>query len=143
MYENAVIGGVLSFRMIRAQDSLGVMYEGRSDGSAGVARDYSWAVKWFRRAAQQGVADAQLSLGLMYVQGQGVPNDSGQAIRWYYAQAVKWIALCKYESKPGSQTYVEASKILRHFNTIMPPPLIAKGQKEALAWLAAHPTGGN
>jgi len=33
------------------------------------------AVKWYRLAADQGDADAQSSLGAMYYQGQGVPQD--------------------------------------------------------------------
>ena len=45
-----------------AQAALGVAYEqGR-----GVPQDYAAAVSWYRRAAEQGNADAQLNLGFMY-----------------------------------------------------------------------------
>jgi TPR repeat protein len=38
---------------------------------------------WYRQAAEQGQAAAQNSLGDMYVNGQGVPQDYGQAMSWY------------------------------------------------------------
>ncbi len=36
-----------------------------------------------RRLAEQGHAQAQVNLGIMYSQGRGVPKDSVQAYRWY------------------------------------------------------------
>lgn len=38
---------------------------------------------WFHKAAEQGVAEAQRYLGVMYSKGQGVPKDFQQAIVWY------------------------------------------------------------
>ena len=35
-------------------------------------RDYAEAAKWYRKAADQGRAKAQLSLGMMYFVGKGV-----------------------------------------------------------------------
>ena len=40
-------------------------------GTLGVAKDKAEAVKWFRKAAEQNVADAQFSLGVCYANGQG------------------------------------------------------------------------
>ena len=40
------------------------------------------AVKWLRLAAEQGDADAQFRLGVMYDKGQGVPQDYVQAHKW-------------------------------------------------------------
>ena len=37
--------------------------------------DYAEAVRWYRMAADQGLADAQFVLGFMYANGQGVPQD--------------------------------------------------------------------
>ena len=51
-----------------------------------VSQDFTQAVTWYRRAADQGdvgFAGAQLSLGHMYADGQGVPRDFTQAIAWY------------------------------------------------------------
>ena len=41
----------------------------------GVPQDYAEAVKWWRKAAEQGNADAQLRLGHCYRNGHGVPQD--------------------------------------------------------------------
>ena len=49
----------------------------------GVPQDYGEAVKWFRLAAEQGNAQAQFNLGLMYSIGDGVPQDYIQAHMWF------------------------------------------------------------
>ena len=36
-----------------------------------------------RALAEQGDAEAQFSLGIMYDSGRGVPQDATEAIRWY------------------------------------------------------------
>ena len=41
------------------------------------------AAKWYRLAAEQGDADAQFNLGLMYDDGKGVPQDDVEAVKWY------------------------------------------------------------
>ena len=41
------------------------------------------AVKWYRRAAEQGDAGAQTALGTMYLGGKGVPEDDREAVKWY------------------------------------------------------------
>jgi len=38
---------------------------------------------WFRKAADQGDAAAQLQIGLLYERGHGVPQDYAQALTWY------------------------------------------------------------
>jgi len=45
------------------------------DNGQGVRQDYKEAVKWYKKAAEQGYARAQFNLGLMYSQGQGVRQD--------------------------------------------------------------------
>jgi protein-disulfide isomerase len=49
--------------------------------------DYSAALKELRPLAEQGNAEAQALLGLMYNLGRGVPLDSRQALKWYKAAA--------------------------------------------------------
>jgi len=39
-------------------------------------------VKWYRKAAEHGHANAQYNLGNAYCQGQGVPQDYVQAHMW-------------------------------------------------------------
>ena len=41
------------------------------------------AVKWYRKAADQGNAPAQYNLGNMYRTGQGVAKDEVEAVKWY------------------------------------------------------------
>ena len=38
---------------------------------------------WYRKAADQGYADAQFNLGKMYEHGQGVPQSAKAAAVWY------------------------------------------------------------
>lgn len=62
------------------QYRLGSMYV---EGSGGAPKDDHQAVFWFREAADQGYASAQLRLGFMYANGKGVPVDGRQAEFWY------------------------------------------------------------
>ncbi len=55
----------------------------------GVTRDYGAAMKWYRKAANQGVAPAQHNLGLMYENGQGVTQDYVQAQMWFTLAAAR------------------------------------------------------
>ncbi|EQD78376.1 Sel1 domain protein repeat-containing protein, partial [mine drainage metagenome] len=124
----------------------------------------------YRLAANQGNTGAQSSLGIMYAQGQGVPQDyakaaklfrlaakqgiataqnnlgamydSGQGVSQNYAKAYKWIALGKDASKPGSQAYISASRHMRILEARMTPAQIVQGQQEASAWWAVHHKGG-
>ena len=51
--------------------------------SAYKSGDYTTAFKEFAALAEQGDADAQFNLALMYKDGQEVPQDYKQAVRWY------------------------------------------------------------
>ncbi len=44
--------------------------------------DYATALREFRPLAEQGNADAQFNLGIMYYTGKGVPQDYVQALLW-------------------------------------------------------------
>ena len=48
-----------------------------------VASNYTTAVKWLRKAADQGVLDSQEMLGHAYEFGLGVQNDYVEAANWY------------------------------------------------------------
>ncbi len=45
--------------------------------------DYATALKEWRPLAKQGDADAQHNLGVIYRDGQGIPQDYKEAVRWY------------------------------------------------------------
>ena len=49
----------------------------------GVPQNYAEALKWFRKAANQGYDNAQLDLGFLYAHGDGVPQDYIEAAKWY------------------------------------------------------------
>jgi TPR repeat protein len=56
-----------------------VMYS-RGNGDV---QDYAEAVKWYRKAAEQGDAIAQNMLGFSYVKGKGVLQDTIAAHMWF------------------------------------------------------------
>ena len=47
-----------------------------------VQENYETAVKYFRKAAEQGLASAQYNLGYFYYYGHGVPEDEDAAQYW-------------------------------------------------------------
>ena len=49
----------------------------------GVLQDYAEAAKWYRLAAEQGMASAQNNLGAMYQLGAGVLQSNVMAHMWY------------------------------------------------------------
>ena len=53
------------------------------DKGQGVAKDDAEAIKWYRLAAAQGIAQAQTNIGVMYAQGQGVAQDNVRAYMWF------------------------------------------------------------
>jgi hypothetical protein len=55
----------------------------------GVTQDHAAAATWFRRAAEQGNAGAQFSLGLLSSTGQGVKKDYPEARKWYRLSALQ------------------------------------------------------
>ena len=63
----------------QSQDELGAAFD---EGSLGVAKDEVEAVKWYRKAADQGFADAQYNLGVCYHDGTGVAKDEVEAVNW-------------------------------------------------------------
>ena len=90
-----------------AQYNLGTMYR-KGDG---VKQDYKEAVEWYRKAAEQGLANAQYNLGLMYAKGQGAPTD--------FAAALKWLQLA---AERGHEPALEGLGILQQHNDIPTPP---------------------
>ncbi len=67
---------------------------GRPDAAPVPAQDDE--SNYRRRAAEQGDADAQYDLGLMYATGRGVPQDDGEAVRWFRRAAEQGLAGAQY-----------------------------------------------
>ena len=51
--------------------------------------DYETALKEFRPLAERGDAMAQSNLGIMYENGQGVPQDYAEALKWFRKAATQ------------------------------------------------------
>ena len=46
------------------------------------AGDFTEALKWYRKAAEQGHAIAQYIVGHSYLRGKGVTKDDAEAVKW-------------------------------------------------------------
>ena len=82
--------------------------------------DYATAYRLWRPLADQGLANAQYNLGLMYANGQGVAQDYVQAHNWFNLGAVSGHA-----SAVKNRDSVAAK---------MTPAQIAEAQRLASAW---------
>ena len=81
----------------------------------GVDQDYTKAVEWYTKSAEQGDSDAQWLLGDMYEYGRGIEQDYDAAIGWYTESAKQgnstgqWRIGQMYEHSKGvDQDYTKA-----------------------------------
>ena len=79
--------------------------------------DYATALREWTPLAEQGDANAQFNLGLMYANGQGVPQDYKTAAKWYKLAAEQGDAIAQlnlgfmyYNGKGVPQDYKTAVK---------------------------------
>ena len=70
-----------------AQLMLGIILSGNK-----VPQDDAEAAKWFRKVGDQGNADAETALGLMYLAGRGVPQNDEAAVSWLRKAADQGVA---------------------------------------------------
>lgn len=102
-----------------AQNYLGLMYTNGfgliSTYGYGVETNDAEALKWYRKAAEQGNAAAQNNIGVMYQYGRGVKQDYNEAVGWYRRSAEKGNTTAQnnigsmYEHGYGvSKNYMEA-----------------------------------
>jgi TPR repeat protein len=97
------------------------MYE---DGEF-VSRNYALAAKWYRKAAEHvpdlgGAGTGRNSLGLLYLNGLGVPKN--------YVLAYMWFALAEVETN------------LKEAESHMTPAQVAQAQRMAQDWTKRHST---
>jgi TPR repeat protein len=126
----------------------------------GVPQDRAEALKWFRRAADQGLAASEFMLGFAYRTGEyGVPQDHAQAIKWLrraaqqghnlaqsnlgfayrdgegvpqdYVRAHMWLNLAAAQAKPDDRVAAEARDKLA---AKMTSAQIAEAQTLAREW---------
>jgi S1-C subfamily serine protease len=70
------------------------------------------AVKWFRKAAEQGNADAQNKLGCCYAEGRGLKKEPVEAAKWYRRAAEQGNAPAQYNL---AVCYQSGSGVLKNF----------------------------
>ena len=77
--------------------------------------DYITAAKWLHKAAEQGDADAQYILGLMYYEGKGVPQNFAETAKWFLKAAEQGdayaqynLGLMYYNGKGVPQSYMQS-----------------------------------
>ena len=86
-------------------------------------------MRWYRLAADQGLADAQGNLGFMYATGQGVPQDYVQAHMWFNLAA----------SRSTGEDRETAVRNRDAVAGLMTPEDRSEAQRLAREWDAAHP----
>ena len=89
------------------------------DRGQGVPEDHAEAIKWYRKAADQGVPQAEYNLGLMYARGQAVAKDNVEALKWLRkaaehgcAEAQRLLGAMYYLGQGVAKDDVEAAKWL-------------------------------
>jgi uncharacterized protein len=80
--------------------------------------DYAAALRVWRRLAEQGDADAQFRLGVMYESGEGVLRSDAEAIKWYRKAAEQDDAVAQFNlgvmyAKGVSPNHAEAARWYR------------------------------
>ena len=72
-----------------AQIQMGSLYEN-------VKKDMSEAIKWYRKAAEQGHPDAAYFVGVAYLTGDGVKKDKEEALKWFFFAAERGSATSEF-----------------------------------------------
>ena len=100
-----------------AQFYLGVAYV----KGEGVPKNHAEAVKWFRHAAEQKLAQAQFNLGVAYHFGKSVPQDYAEAAKWFrraakqgYTEAQFNLGQMYRKGEGVPQDYAESAKWYHH-----------------------------
>ncbi|MFZ1007022.1 MAG: tetratricopeptide repeat protein [Candidatus Sulfotelmatobacter sp.] len=106
----------------QAQFKLGVMY---ADGTVNCnPKNDAEAVRWFRKAAVQGLAVAQERLGTMYQSGEGISQDDVEACFWLNL-AASTVESAKEKSDKASVN--------------LPPQSPSEAQERCRKWAETHP----
>ncbi|MEO6697101.1 MAG: sel1 repeat family protein, partial [Gammaproteobacteria bacterium] len=83
------------------------------------------ALKWYRKAADQGFARAQYFVATMYQNGRGVPVDLTTAYMWF--------KVARVSGEPSAERFVVDLALK------MPPEDVETALKKADEWLKQHP----
>jgi uncharacterized protein len=83
-----------------------------------VLKDAAEAVKWYRKAAEQGYTNAQTNLGVCYAKGDGVIKDPVEAHAWWNVASALGAEtakknLAKIEKDMTREQIAEATKLAK------------------------------
>jgi TPR repeat protein len=92
--------------------------------------DYATAYRLIRPMAEQGYAKAQYNLGVMYHNGEGVPQDDAEAVKWYRKAAGQGLADAQYNL---GVMYKNGEGVPQDYNEAMIRFRKAAGQGYAIA----------
>jgi TPR repeat protein len=82
---------------VKAQYLLGANYYLNPGATVDeMRRNYQEAANWFRKSAEQGLAEGQAAMGWLYEIGHGVTPDMLEASRWYRKAAKQGMAEAQY-----------------------------------------------
>lgn len=108
-----------------SQFNLGVLYDSRlDDNNHPTAGNRMGAIKWLRRAAQQGLPRAQARLAEIYAHGPEAPAD--------YVKAYAWFLLATTNSSGIHRQ--RARSAYERVSLRMTPAQIAKARRLARVW---------
>ncbi|HHF3822997.1 sel1 repeat family protein [Haemophilus influenzae] len=116
LFTTALFGAsVFSFQSTAWADTLEQQFQ---QGSEATTRgDYQTTFKFLLPLAEQGNALAQMMLGVMYAEGQGVKQDDVEAVKWYrkaaeqgYADAQAMLGFSYLLGKSGVQVNKSLAK---------------------------------
>jgi uncharacterized protein len=120
-----------------AQHTLGFLYHfGVNYKGARVPQDYKEAIRWYRKAADQGCADSQDQLGELYISGKGDPQDYQEAARGFRAgmkvpqnsqEAARWYRLAAEQGYSFAQHHLG--------NMYLHGEGVTKDVQEGLRWI--------
>jgi hypothetical protein len=97
------------------------------DSGRCVPQDNVEAAKWYRMAAEQGNAEAQIHLGFLFENGRGVPRDYVLAHMWYDLAASRF-PVSEMENRN------RAKKSRDDLASRMTPAQIAEARRLAREW---------
>jgi TPR repeat protein len=104
------------------------------DSQGVIPKNYTLAAMWYRKAAEQGNADAQNDLGLLYEDGKGVPQDYSESYFWLNLAAASAVNSQVYAAYAGNRDRVAAD---------LTKAELSKVQERTRAWFASHPPKGD
>ncbi len=151
--------GLVGLALLLAVPAAGQDYQKGLE--AWLISDYAAALRQWRPLAAQGHANAQTLLGIMYGNGEGVPQDYAAALNWYRLAAEQGLAIAQdhlgaiyykglgvpqdyaaahmWSNLAAAQGNANAAKNRDLAASKMTPADISKAQRLAKEWREKHP----